>query len=695
MADSSKMVRARAGGEPEPPRFEGGGLRIGSRTVPLYSGAMHYWRLAPAAWRPGLQSLKQMGLQIVETYVPWAVHETEPGKFDFGSEDPRKDLGRFLREAAEEGLWVFLRPGPHINAEMTLFGIPEWIIYDKDCQARSPRSGAVILPFPPKMFPVPSYASRKFLGLTKAWFAAVGDVVREHMYPHGRVILTQVDNEAAYYFRNATYDQDYHEDAAALWQRWLSERYEDVGLLATAHRQAYERWADAAPPSRFDARSPAELVRHLDWAEFREELIARSLENMQESLGAAGMGTVPAVHNIPLGDGGVPLSVARIEESLEVVGFDYYHAARDHHTIKRRTLYLAGTSRLPYAPEMGVGTPPWFTPLHHSDSLYCAMAALAFGLRGFNLYMAVDRDRWCGAPIDSLGRSRKDSAVWTQLIQALQRVDFHRLSRRAPVALVFPRDYARLSRVTNLFGVQSPANLEAVGATPVSGCREDTAGLSSAVQVDWWRVLAGVAAELSKANVPYVYVDSEADAERFEGFAAVVCPSFDFTSDRYWQRIESVAEGGTRVILGPQIPTLSGLMEPDIRRLPEGAVVHNLLDTKVREELVRGLADELSLRSGFTTDAPGVEVTVHEGSIGPTVLFVLNPSRTGVRATLRMPKPSALVDALSGERLESCAEPVVALEPQSVRMLILENQSSESAHEDRPSRPSARRGETT
>jgi len=406
----------------------------------------------------------------------------------------------------------------------------------------------------------------------------------------------------------------------------------------------------------------------------------------------AGFDEIPAVHNIPLGDGGVPLSVARLEERLDTVGFDYYHAAREHHTIKRRTLYLAGTSRLPYAPEMGVGAPPWFTPLHRKDSLYCTMAALAFGLRGFNLYMAVDRDRWCGAPIDSLGSSREDASVWRGLVQALKKVKFHRLSRRVRVALVFPRDYARLARVTNLFGVLSPANLEAVGATPVSGCREDTVGLSSSVQVDWWRILAEMAAALTKADIPYVYVDSEAAAERFDDYDVVIAPTFDFVSDRYWGRISDLARATAKVVIGPKLPTLSGLMEPKSQRLPEGAEVCDLLDDDTREALVQSLATERNLRSEFRSDTPGIEVTVHEDVNGPSVLFVMNPSRRGVRASLRLPESLPLIDAMSGERLEPNAEPVVTLESQTVRMFIIDSLDRESDTENRPSRPSARRG---
>ena len=77
----------------------------------------------------------------------------------------------------------------------------------------------------------------------------------------------------------------------------------------------------------------------------------------------------------------------------------------------RRTGELAARCegrRVPaYGAEVGAGFPPFFAPLDEKDSLYTLTVALAYGLRGFNLYMAVDRDRWVGAPIDEHGLPRR------------------------------------------------------------------------------------------------------------------------------------------------------------------------------------------------------------------------------------------------------------------------------------------------
>ncbi|MCA9602587.1 MAG: beta-galactosidase, partial [Myxococcales bacterium] len=452
---------------PKAPVLKGRVLDLGADEIPLYSGALHYWRIERRFWRRTLEAVRNLGLDTVETYIPWGVHEQADGTFDFGERHERLDVGAFLELVSELGMYAIVRPGPHINAELTYFGLPERVVHDPECQARSPRRNPVIQPFPPRMFPAPSYASRKYHEEVGRWFDAVGQVVGPHLWPRGAVVLTQVDNEGTFFFRNGPYDQDYHRDAIDRFRAFLEERYGTVAALNEAYRRVYSSFGDVPPPERFDAHEANELVPHLDWAAFHEHLIGDALARMRQRLHDAGVREVPTIHNIPLGETGLPVSIPSIARVVDLVGLDYYHPAREHRVVKRRTAYLAGTFDFAYSPELGVGAPPWFTPLSHHDSLTVAMTAAAYGLRGFNLYMAVDRDRWYGAPIDARGELRTEASAWRRWVQAMRRVRFHTLDRRAEVALVVPNEYRRLSRATHLFGgIASPSSVEAIGGTP-------------------------------------------------------------------------------------------------------------------------------------------------------------------------------------------------------------------------------------
>lgn len=630
---------------------------------------MHYWRLEREAWEPGLRQLRGLGLGIVETYVPWQVHEIAPGEYDFGGRDPRKDVGAFLDLAHSLGLLAFVRPGPHINAEMTYFGLPERVVYDRACQARSPRQNPVLQAFPPRMFPVPSYASRTFLEEVGRWYDAVGEVLTSRVWPSGPIVLVQVDNEASYYFRDAAYDQDYHPDAVVEWRRFLEKRHGSLGKTAEAHRAGYTRWEDVEPPTRFAAESADDLAVHLDWATFREELITTSLGRMQKRLAKAGLKGVVTTHNLPLGEQGAAMSSVGIESVIDLVGFDYYHARREHRTIKRRTLILAGSHPVPYAPELGVGAPAWFTPLANEDSLFTALSALAYGLRGFNLYMAVDRDRWYGAPIDARGNPRVEAATWKLLLARLEETGFHALSRRAEVGLMLPREYARLSKVTSVLGPFSPTVLEAVHGSPVAACREDTFGFGAPVQVAWWALLARFAEALTAAGVPYVYVDSEASSDRLAGLRVLIVPSFEFCDPGRWKKITAFADEGGTVVFGPSMPGL----DLNLRRKPfevprRGRRVAIETETQaadVVEELIR----DHSLRRPFRIEPRPLETTVHEDSAGARVLFVINPSQHPLVGTLSVVSAVALEDLMSGERFEGQSTVQIPMRGWSCRML--------------------------
>ena len=676
MVSPRTSARARPQKTRGPIRINDGALEFDGRRLPLLSGAMHYWRLDPSAWAPGLEEIRRMGFGIVETYIPWGVHEIGPGEFDFGQRDPRNDLLKFIDLAEKAGLYVFLRPGPHINAELTFFGLPERIIYDKQCQARSPSGQSVILPFPPVMFPVPSYASDKFHEETGRWYDAVGKIIAPKLYPEGPVVLLQVDNEAAFYFRNGPYCQDYHPDAVALWKNFLKSEYHTIEKLREVHRVNYESFETAEPPTRFGAEKPEDLPRHLDWARFAEWLHVHALERFKNRMAEAGMTGVPTVHNVPLGDAGQPINIPGFSRTVDLVGLDYYHARREYRTIKRRTLYLSGTLPLAYAPELGVGAPAWFTPLAHEDSLFCAMTALAYGLRGFNLYMAMDRDRWYGAPIDVTGTPRIEAGSWKHLLSRLHEVGFHALSRRAEVGLVMPREYSRLSRATHLLGAVSPSTLEAIGGTPVDGSSDEPLGFEGPVQSLWWRMLGRFADALSAANIPYVFIDGDADPSRFDSLRVVISPSYEYASTHRWRTMCAFASDGGTVIYGPAIPNLDEHMKRHPFEVPKnGECV--LIDTAVdAERVVVELMETLMLSRPFAARTPGIETSMHEDSSGPRVLFVINPTSTSKRAEVALPCPMSFIDAMSGESFVGGDALDVHVPRMSLRMLIVDRHSS-------------------
>eukprot|EP00959_Pyramimonas_sp_CCMP1952_P422267 8845889-Pyramimonas_sp.AAC.1 len=85
-------------------------------------GSVHYWRVPAAYWEHRLTMLKHMGLNTVETYVPWFLHEPAPGNFTTAGDI---NIIGFINVAHKLGLNVILRPGGYLAAVDRYF---DWLM---------------------------------------------------------------------------------------------------------------------------------------------------------------------------------------------------------------------------------------------------------------------------------------------------------------------------------------------------------------------------------------------------------------------------------------------------------------------------------------------------------------------------------------------------------------------------------------
>ena len=150
--------------------------KIDGQRLNIWSGEVHYWRLpSPQTWRDILQKMKANGFNAVSFYFFWGYHQSHSGgPIDFTG---IRDVDLLLKMAAEEGLYVIARPGPYINAEVSMGGMPAW-----QSRQRTPTR---------TLWDAQSWKEQR------AWLKAINRIIAKHQITNGggSVIMYQAENE--------------------------------------------------------------------------------------------------------------------------------------------------------------------------------------------------------------------------------------------------------------------------------------------------------------------------------------------------------------------------------------------------------------------------------------------------------------------------------------------------------------------
>ncbi|WP_266170190.1 beta-galactosidase [Dyella subtropica] len=179
-----------------PHRFELAARRFLLDGMPfqIRSGEMHPTRIPAEYWLHRIRMAKAMGLNTIAVYVMWNALESEPGVFDLKSGN--RDFVRFIQLCQQEGMWVYLRPGPYVCAEWDFGGLPPYLLREPDIRVRS----------------------KDDLHYMKA-VQRYMDAVAPHFAPlmanrGGPILMMQVENEYASF----GHDLDYLKRLQSMWQ---------------------------------------------------------------------------------------------------------------------------------------------------------------------------------------------------------------------------------------------------------------------------------------------------------------------------------------------------------------------------------------------------------------------------------------------------------------------------------------------
>ncbi len=399
-----------------------GCLEINGRRTPICSGEVHYWRLNPARWPEVLDRVREIGLDMVATYVPWQYHETAPGCFDFtGQTEPQRNLVGFLGLLRERSFHVFIRPGPFIYAEWVNAGVPDRV-------AHLPRLGEA------------------YRREARTWMHAVTDVLRPFLATRGGPIcLWQADNEMdlfSHWFEDLC---GLDGTAPGFFQQFLRQAWPDLAALNQAWGTAYHSFDEAqAFAEPVDPAAPQALARRRDYWRFQHWAVREALAWHTEEYRRLGV-DVPILANYY--PGGDVQNWREVAKAAGVLGIDHYPRnefagdAEEHRRFLDSCRWQRTYSAIPMIAELECGV--WhgyhdyvgvLSPNHYRLMLISAFLA---GMKGFNWYMLVGRDNWYFCPINERAEWRPELAgVFKELHELARRCDPPALRKLTDVGVV-------------------------------------------------------------------------------------------------------------------------------------------------------------------------------------------------------------------------------------------------------------------
>ena len=175
-------------------------FQLNGKPFQIISGSFHYFRQHPSAWENTIKKMANGGLNTVQTYVAWNLHEPRKGEYNW---EGMADLLHFIDLCQKYNMWVVLRPGPFICAEWDFGGFPYWLM--QDLQENEFRR-----------------SNQKYQNHIEHWLnVLLPKILPKMIYNGGPILMCQIENEYGLY---GACDHAYMEWIAKLNKELLGDK---------------------------------------------------------------------------------------------------------------------------------------------------------------------------------------------------------------------------------------------------------------------------------------------------------------------------------------------------------------------------------------------------------------------------------------------------------------------------------------
>lgn len=534
----------------------------------LFTAEFPYYRIPPSDWAHRLDAVQESGVQVITAYIPWNLHQRFPdGYADFsGTFDARTELSHLIELLKQRKMYLIVKPGPFICAEVQHGGIPDWVTSLHPEVITLDHAGRPV-GFRQDGKPLPAYLHPTYVELVKAWYTeVVRQVILPNQAPLGPIVAVQVENEIPYSTSELAnpFSWGYNQAEIDLFREWLSSEYQSIETFNVLHGTTFPGFDLVPAPIRFEPGKKEEWLLLQDWARFKGWYGGEVLTTYGEMLRSLGV-TVPLYHNQlmledePPSDGvemarAMPFGPNFWLDRSPLVDFDQYVRAR-------RRLHQAQAAQpgVPLnAPEVNWG---WGNEEEYD---YLTRLLMPF-VSGLNIYPIVDSDqagRLNGRPYSNNPEPYPGTAAITadgRLRPAYERLrtltTFANTYGEALVSAAGPAEIGVL--------LYAPYNLARL-YTRWGGVSEQDVLAVLGEAPDQNEELQAVEKRLIAADVEYDVLNLQAARdEDLRRYKVLLGPGYTMMDRASQEKLVRYVEQGGTLIMGPRVPSRNLRFEPE------------------------------------------------------------------------------------------------------------------------------------
>lgn len=570
-----------------------GVLLVDRQPLLMASVEIPYYRFRSAAdWKIALRAVKEAGMNTVSFYIPWGMHETAQGQFDFdGRTLDIRNLNGFLTACEELGLYTVARVGPYECGEMTAGGIPGWVVAGRPHMLCLDYTDSPVFA---SSAPMPSLLHPEYLKLVGEWYRGLYEqVLSGHLHTRNRrgsIIMVSIENELVYSGVRDAWNYDYNPvvvGSNGLYQKWLAARYGDVATYNRTHEPKINAWTDVKPPRVFphenpDMNSKEKALALFDWQEFHDHFVTQVVSTYAGMVRKLGV-DVPLNHNFNMPSPDMPermnagLAEAHNFALSRRAGVEvtptfwgpcslWYWPLQRFRSIQAR--YAWSGVDWGFNPET-----PWGSNWGGYDSPIGCMTQvlweMAHGARGFNIYMGVDSLTHRGDAVPGIRYQFWDNP-WTPypgcapLDHNMNRtLLYNTLCQLGSVARAYGPELAQTrARPEVALALYPPYDWQ-IGMDPSDRLEFWSKRIGVREDARMHKNLELVAGALIRSNAEYDVVNVRDDRRELGQYPALVAFLYDYMDHATQERLaEYVRDGGTLIAFGYP-PYLDERLQPD------------------------------------------------------------------------------------------------------------------------------------